>query len=594
MKTQVGIRIKVICLAFVVLTFSGCGGGSSGGTVSDPSAGGSGDAAWRLYAVTPSKSGGFSPSIWAAADDDAFAADESGRVFHYDGNRWTRMTTASTGRVNNIWGFNGEDVYTACANGVFHYDGNSWQLMPGSEINLDNWSIWGTGPNDLFVPGNGNVYHYDGSTWETMVIPGAVTLWRIWGAAGDDVFAVGNKGQIFHYDGTSWTAMNSGITSTISSVWGSASNDVYANGPSNAVLHYDGTSWSQIAISGFAIGIWGNAADNVYVSTDTSLLLYNGTDWQQVAPVGAVAIWGTETKIFSTYYSFFAGINPEVGIFTGGDYAIQYFETQSQTRTVAGSSADNILLGGLYSLGLLYDGLYWQLMPRTGAGTTQATFEFAWAVDENNIIAGSIDQIRYFDGSAWQLPMTMSGANFLGAWASSADDYFLAAGPGGVYHFNNTSGLVQMTTPTLQNINGIWGFSNNDVYAVGDQGTILHYDGSSWLEMDHPATQNLKSIWGSGPQDIYTVDDTGIILHYNGTDWSVTAAGQFSVGFRYIWGLASDNIYALAGNTIIHYDGSNWSYVDTGYNVTPKMIWGSASDNIFVVDFDGSVYRFSK
>ena len=129
---------------------------------------------------------------------------------------------------------------------------------------------------------------------------------------------------------------------------------------------------------------------------------------------------------------------------------------------------------------------------------------------------------------------------------------------------------------------------------MGDQGTILHYDGSSWLEMDHPATQNLKSIWGSGPQDIYTVDDTGIILHYNGTDWSVTAAGQFSVGFRYIWGLASDNIYALAGNTIIHYDGSNWAYVDTGYNVIPKMIWGSASDNIFVVDFDGSVYRFSK
>ena len=70
MKTQVGIRIKVICLALVVLAFSGCGGGSSGGTVSNPSAGESSDAAWRLYAVSPSKSGGFPPTIWAAADDD--------------------------------------------------------------------------------------------------------------------------------------------------------------------------------------------------------------------------------------------------------------------------------------------------------------------------------------------------------------------------------------------------------------------------------------------------------------------------------------------------------------------------------------------
>ena len=29
-------------------------------------------------------------------------------------------------------------------------------------------------------------------------------------------------------------------------------------------------------------------------------------------------------------------------------------------------------------------------------------------------------------------------------------------------------------------LNGIWGDSSNDVFAVGNGGVILHYDGTKW------------------------------------------------------------------------------------------------------------------
>ena len=47
---------------------------------------------------------------------------------------------------------------------------------------------------------------------------------------------------------------------------------------------------------------------------------------------------------------------------------------------------------------------------------------------------------------------------------------------GGDWKWQNP--LIQGNT-----LNAIWGSSGNDVFAVGDFGTILHYNGSAWSVM---------------------------------------------------------------------------------------------------------------
>lgn len=51
--------------------------------------------------------------------------------------------------------------------------------------------------------------------------------------------------------------------------------------------------------------------------------------------------------------------------------------------------------------------------------------------------------------------------------------------------------------PCGNGIIGIWGSSGTDVFAVGWNGTIIHYDGSSWSSMNSGTIYDLHDIWGS-------------------------------------------------------------------------------------------------
>ena len=72
----------------------------------------------------------------------------------------------------------------------------------------------------------------------------------------------------------------------------------------------------------------------------------------------------------------------------------------------------------------------------------------------------------------------------------------------------------QNPLPQGNNLTAVWGSSGSDVFAVGDLGTILHYDGSSWSAMSSGTTNDLWGVWGSSGSNVFAVGDFGTILHY--------------------------------------------------------------------------------
>jgi hypothetical protein len=110
---------------------------------------------------------------------------------------------------------------------------------------------------------------------------------------------------------------------------------------------------------------------------------------------------------------------------------------------------------------------------------------------------------------------------------------------------------------------------------VGDNGTILHYDGISWSEMESNSTAWLLGMWGTSNTSIYAVGgfydgvggwfspdswDGGVILYYDGNSWSELKTDISSRLFS-IWGSSESDIYAVGAQaTILHYgepaDGS--------------------------------------
>jgi hypothetical protein len=86
-----------------------------------------------------------------------------------------------------------------------------------------------------------------------------------------------------------------------------------------------------------------------------------------------------------------------------------------------------------------------------------------------------------------------------------------------------------LVEPGKGRLHNVWGFSNSNVFAVGDDGVILHYDGDDWTPMISGTTADLYAVWGASMSSVFAVGRYGTILLYNSSQWSnidTVAGGQ--------------------------------------------------------------------
>ena len=65
--------------------------------------------------------------------------------------------------------------------------------------------------------------------------------------------------------------------------------------------------------------------------------------------------------------------------------------------------------------------------------------------------------------------------------------------------------------PQGNDLYDVWGASPTNVVAVGDRGTILHYDGVNWSIMPIDTTESLNGIWGISSTDVFAVGSGGTL-----------------------------------------------------------------------------------
>jgi photosystem II stability/assembly factor-like uncharacterized protein len=63
--------------------------------------------------------------------------------------------------------------------------------------------------------------------------------------------------------------------------------------------------------------------------------------------------------------------------------------------------------------------------------------------------------------------------------------------------------------------------SATDGWAVGDRGTIAHYNGDTWEKVDSPTNTWLHKVFMVSTSDGWAVGDQGTILHYQNGVWSI-------------------------------------------------------------------------
>ncbi len=153
------------------------------------------------------------------------------------------------------------------------------------------------------------------------------------------------------------------------------------------------------------------------------------------------------------------------------------------------------------------------------------------------------------------------------------------------------SNLTPRYCGTVEDINGIWGVSSDDVFVAGNNGTILHYNGNLWSPMSSGTAENLRGIWGASSSDIFVVGENGAILHYDGSSWSPMTSGT-TENLESVWGASGSNVYAVGTNgKILHYNGSAWYSMSSGTGDNLHSIWGASANLIFAAGYYGRILQ---
>lgn len=182
-----------------------------------------------------------------------------------------------------------------------------------------------------------------------------------------------------------------------------------------------------------------------------------------------------------------------------------------------------------------------------------------------------------------------------GVWANSACDVWAVGDNGATIHWDGTA-WTNRTGATSLTLTRLWAPDAQTLWAIGTDGgnsaAIFHWSGTGWVK-DGPgiAAETLNGIWGAGPGDIWTVagtfslTSTGKILHYDGTSWTVAPtdySGQLP-GLFGVWGRSANDVWAVGGNgVILHWTGTGmWTTVRTQAFQAFREVWGGSSGPVW-------------
>jgi cysteine-rich repeat protein len=143
--------------------------------------------------------------------------------------------------------------------------------------------------------------------------------------------------------------------------------------------------------------------------------------------------------------------------------------------------------------------------------------------------------------------------------------------------------------PTTVDLFGVRGSAADDAWAVGDAGTILHWNGTAWSSTTS-GTRALRGVWAASATAAWAVGDSATIRRWNGTAWTAESAGSVTSDLFDVRGTSDTDVWAVgADGRILHRTGGTWSAVSSGSSRTLHGVWAPMATQVFAGGFHGVI-----
>ncbi|MGE3670503.1 MAG: hypothetical protein AB7K71_12630 [Polyangiaceae bacterium] len=378
-----------------------------------------------------------------------------------------------------------------------------------------------------------------------------------------------------------------------------ATNDVWAIGRSD-ILHFDGSKWTREFDPG-GDSIWSDGTQ-VIATHAVGWTVYDGQQW---IPWAASTHWVGKLSALSATNAW-AAYRYQASHYDGNDWTVHTSPVTGKITSVGAVSATEVWLGS--DDGEVYrfkDGDWTSFGSTTGSSVSIQVFapNDVWITSPGD----ASGDVRHFTGGTTLEPTSVpDGNNISLIWGTAPNDVFFVSTTRGILHWNGTT-LVEMPQGKPGTVTDIRGTSHSDVWAVGEDGLVVHFDGQKWSKPQAlvPPTDPaaLRKLDGTSTEDVWAVGGN-LAAHFDGTAWTNLSPTLISQpAFSGVWVESTSSVYLTdAGGALLHYDGSQWSEVARSeltlgdvVGVGPGEVWISAkqSNDVFAVHYrDGVLKEF--
>jgi hypothetical protein len=143
------------------------------------------------------------------------------------------------------------------------------------------------------------------------------------------------------------------------------------------------------------------------------------------------------------------------------------------------------------------------------------------------------------------------------------------------------TGCAARSLPAGTDLFGIWIGPAGEVWAVGESGYVgrrsSDAEGGSWCWCVPGPALTLRAVWGAHSTAVWAVGDAGTAMRWDGVAWQIIG-GLGSSDLHDVWGSSSDDVWIVGSEgTARRQVGGVWQPVDADPRYQLRGVWGAAA-----------------